>query len=415
MTLSSLSLLVAVFGMIAAVGSAEPVRELKFSAPPLRPIPRAVGPLTPEKKLQLEAFAKKTVELLRDRDNYALRQLADVESHANAIYDGLGFPPALEAGLKNDVRQQFRAPSAGLFDGTVKSNPSYIAFVRLGEEQGVTYARFLEAYGWCIFDYFDLFPVATSEGTFLWVDIRTSASWERVIEGMRRTHFARAAIRGDLGRKAAAGVTAADKLFLDFGEKMPPLSEDTVIEVRKEIVRYLDEHRSVVDRNRRLSLMRIDAMSSASSPKEYAAAMDQFVERFPDDRTVPSLIFWSRFVSGRWDEAFAAIEGLESAYGPDPYLDTLRASVRGEQKRFQESAEFAKKGLASYPDAPFFHILLMEASSALEDYAVVEREIKLLMETFRMNPSASILKENPRLKDFTASEAGRNFLRTLPP
>jgi hypothetical protein len=279
----------------------------------------------------------------------------------------------------------------------------------------VVYARFRQTSGGWTFEYFDLFPVESAEGTFLWVDLRTSASWERKITGVRRAHFAKAANRGDLGPKAASGLTAADKLFLDFSEMILPRFNGPIEQTRKEIVRYMDEHLAVVERSRRLSLMRIDAMSQASSPKDYSVAIDQFVKRFPDDATVPFLVFWNHLAAGRLDEAFAAIEGVANAYGPDPYLDTLRASVRGEQKRFQEAAEFARKGVASCPDAPFFHILLMEFSSPLGDFGAVEREIKLLADSFGMTPSAASLRENPRLKDYCASDEGRTFLRTLPP
>ena len=91
------------------------------------------------------------------------------------------------------------------------------------------------------------------------------------------------------------------------------------------------------------------------SMEAYKSAIDELVRRFPNDPSVALIEIDGAFLRGDFGGALHAIDVLDGAVGPDPFLDGMRAMILAARKgpgdldAADAKAENAMRGEPSLP------------------------------------------------------------------
>jgi len=175
-------------------------------------------------------------------------------------------------------------------------------------------------------------------------DLHPFASGEKLSVTLRRGTVAAAAASN---RSLVERLTGTEN---DYVRHLPDINQ-LVQAARSNPGFAMSKYRQLpasLQQDKSLLLIRIQ-LAQALGDAEYNSALEDFRRHHPDDPALTLLSIDWHVLSGRYDEALAAIDQLDKAVGGDPHLDVLRAGVCIAKEDLAGARQFVTRCLEQDP------------------------------------------------------------------
>lgn len=160
---------------------------------------------------------------------------------------------------------------------------------------------------------------------------------------------------------------------------------------------------------RAVMMQRFDIAMRVGS-QEYADAVHDLKQRFPNDPTVGLALIDYHFVRGRYARALASIDRMNELIGGDPYLDFFRANVLYAADRLAEAKLAARRAIAAEADLenPYWTLLTIsldekEFVETARLLTAMERELGLVLGDIGVVPGYREFMQSVAYADWQAA------------
>ena len=255
-------------------------------------------------------------------------------------------------------------------------------------------------------NYHELYLQKNAQGQIVVVDMHIMLSGELLSQTLRR---------GILATAGSSNRSLLQKLMQSENEYVKHI--DKILEFQAAVNENRPEQALVIYRelpetlrsDKTLLLVRIIAASRAEDWDDYAAAIDSFKQRYPDEAAVDLMSIDILLRDKKFDELHAAIDRIDKAVGGDPHLDAVRASVYFTDNDLGSAEKFALQAAADPKALPIAFWHLITIAMAAEDY---EKTLKYLLQIEeRFDLEFSDLTEIPDYAGFVKSPQYQTWLR----
>jgi tetratricopeptide (TPR) repeat protein len=182
-----------------------------------------------------------------------------------------------------------------------------------------------------------------------------------------------------------------------LSDKMPPEDRDYLVDLPRiqratDLIRQgepkaaraiLDELRPGTKTRKIVLLLRIQSVQ-LSDQKEYAALLEEYQKRFPNDPSLDLLSIDAFVMRKDFSGAIGAVDRLDRSVGGDPYLDLLRANLSEARGDLKEARRFARRAVDREPSLLAAHWALVGYSLTNKDYDETLARLKEIDRTFRI-------------------------------
>lgn len=142
----------------------------------------------------------------------------------------------------------------------------------------------------------------------------------------------------------------------------------------------------------------------------YREAMDGYAKAFPNDPSLALVGIDHAILQKRWADALRHIDALDTLVGGDPYLDTLRADIIGEQGNREQALVLATRATERVPELVACWWQLLTQQTANQRYQDAIGTVKTLRDRFKQDVSQETLRGDDRFRVFADSPEYVAFL-----
>ncbi len=331
-----------------------------------------------------------------------LDRVFDYDHLLRRVLHGLEIPSDFSAGFISGLRGNPGGVAAGFLGQNCE-------FLRVLDRDGVPTLLFrLKSQGGGFNYHAFLFRLDEDDSVKLY-DFYNFGSGEHASESMRRLAIPALAMEESsiLGK-----LLGRDRAFFEHMDTLQEIGRQNLAQNHPEVLRLIETLPQELREDKSTRLMEITALALLGGVEEqrHFEAIESYRDAFPDDASIPLVMFDYYALRGDYDVAMGLVDRLEELVGGDPYLETLRISAALLCERHTEAMERAREYLAANPDDEKAHWLQVSAALGAQEFGVVRQELEALEEGFYYQFSEELLAADPAYAEFLRSDHGRNFL-----
>jgi tetratricopeptide (TPR) repeat protein len=345
-------------------------------------------PVTPD---EAKAFASKLETALRGCDPGAIDQLIDMDAMARMAAATSKASKMQQRGFVAGARKNAKI-GAQLCQNVASAGQYKLLRVRT---EGETTRALYRLSGFDGFNYLDVFVGKTSRG-ILGYDIYNYLSGQRFSETLRDLFDSFLADDPGLGSATRIG---------DAMQEIERLSAAGQHQQAKDKIASLPDNM-----RKSRAIMLIDVTTSANlSDEVYHQAIANYETQFPGDVSLDLVSVDGYFLRKEWDKAIAALDRLDKRVGGDPYIDSMRATIRSQEGKYDEAARFARSAVDREPDLEDGYWTLLEIQLAAETYDDAVATMRKLASDFAAEFDRASMAAEPSYSGFLESPQGKAF------
>jgi tetratricopeptide (TPR) repeat protein len=257
------------------------------------------------------------------------------------------------------------------------------------------------------FDYWYLTIAYTGTTTPRIVDIYSIRTGENVSATFRRNLIPELA---DLNKSMWQKVTGVESEYVKHRQDLSAFSQAMLQQKYPEVLAIFKRLPKNLQNDKSVQIMRLTATANVNID-EFIAAMADYRRMFPKDPSVLYYSYYARLVKKQIPEALANIDGLEKEFGPDKFLDYMRARTYDVADNHEQSLVYARKSLDNvrswnYAGRLYFVLTLM--LKKFDESAQFLREV----ERDQGTEMYAAIRNMPTITEFRGSDAFRKWMES---
>ena len=146
--------------------------------------------------------------------------------------------------------------------------------------------------------------------------------------------------------------------------------------------------------------------------KEYADAIQEFRDRFPNDACIDLISLDAYLLKKQYPEALAAIDRIDGKVGGDPYLEVMRANVLSQAGDVEAAERAARRAVGREPGMPGGYGSLIDLALKRQNYDEVVKNLEVLRGRFHLQLRG--IGREPRYAGFAKSPQYKAWLAAHP-
>lgn len=386
-----------VFKNIQALADKKKAEQAQKSMPP--------APLTPEQKLELEAFGDRLAKAISKGDGESLKLMLDTEGLGERVFDSRaeGFP---------EIREMKR----GFMNGAAKHPGGWLRNI-VGNKTKALHCRERDGFPAIVMrltgeeggdggvNYVDI--IAKPHGaSFKAVDLFTYMYASYLSDEMRSLMATMVPPSG-FGKLAALfGNTQFDQEMLGRLKTIGELFNAGKLD---EVLRLCDALPDKYRTHRMFFMMRMQALTTLNGTADgkYDAAYRDVLRSAPDilgkDSTTDLLMIDLHFLNNELAEADACLQRVNEVVGGDPYLKVLRANTHRMMKDYEGALKLASEAQAEEPDLYTAVDSRLSIHVEQKHFAALVDELRAFKRSSGTVLDRAALSDDPQFKEFLAS------------
>ncbi len=385
-----------------------PVANNSTPLPGAAPAPTSVVPAVDAAAIsdaEYDAFAKALEEKVALERGLGLTSLLNTNMLLDRSLLGLALDPKFVVGFRIGIATAFTKSFAAELDKTLNANGHYRLIRRHGE--GAHTRLLFRMAGDNGMNYHDLEVVRGSNGVLEIVDMHIALSGERLSESIRRMTVLTA-----LGQKGSFLQQLTGQLS-DIEKSAPLIDRVNAQKASGQFAQALATLKQLppsVQSEKTFALMRV-MIAMQINEQEYLSAMTDFRKTFPTDACIDFLSIDFYILRKEYDQGIAAIDRFDKSIGGDVYLNTLRANIYGEQKKWAEARKAIALVIAAEPTLP--NPVFAQAGIGIlqPDFKLVLDSLRILKNQHKLDLSG--VEDAPEYADFVKSPEYQEWKREM--
>jgi len=258
-----------------------------------------------------------------------------------------------------------------------------------------------------IFDYVELELGKGSDGSVLILDIRRLTSDGSESQFLRRVCLPR---KEDLELVNVLKAPMAIDIAASYHDRFQ-LTDLAIEKKYEEGLKFFADHRAPF-RNDPSGHRTHLTIARSVGPEAYAKAVADLEEDLPNDSVLHLLRVERAIMTGKHDQALAAVDALKDLVGEDPYLLVIRANVEFSRGRSQAAKELAARATEKEPVLDRAWWTLFNSSVQDKDYPSAVSALNVLEK--RLRAQIPDLPKTPGFEDFVRSSEYSEWVKSRP-
>lgn len=357
-------------------------------------------------KAAISALAIETVAALKDHDGFKLRMIFDRERFLDEWLADLPLPEEIREIRRRDFSSYVVGKRGGMLGTMNLPEKVEVGFVGLRMTGGRLQARFRFVVDMMQFFYWDLDPCRSADGKLRWFDMTEIALGESELDIRRCFTYAHEAATGVFGPDALKRLTEGDIHVLQFGRWQAQDKGDNFTAHATELAKFPNSQAPIIHRYRLITDRKLQ------DRRLLAADLAAFTKQFPGDFSIPWHAYQEAWLRDDRKVIIERLDGIAKAYGPDPFLDAVRAALLAKDGDYRAALPLARTAATVVPEHALGHYVMAGAALAVGDYDAAAVAMRIQIDQFEMKITRRGLAKNEPA--FCESEEGRRFLQTLP-